>query len=74
MGKKLKELGLRAEDGNPTAQALCQGYCTPTPLKDDPPFLLSLRIEIVMSDRCAHAGEWLLTGWNHALFWADSTK
>ncbi|HKF38352.1 MAG TPA: hypothetical protein VKB35_15755 [Ktedonobacteraceae bacterium] len=34
MGKKLKELGLRAEDGNPTAQALCQGYCTPTPLKD----------------------------------------
>ena len=34
MGKKLKELNLRGEDGNPTAQALCQGYCTPTPLKD----------------------------------------
>jgi len=28
MGKKLKELKLRGEDGNPTAQALCQGYCT----------------------------------------------
>jgi len=39
MGKKLKELSLRAEDGNPTAQALCQSYCTPTPLKDGTPFL-----------------------------------
>jgi len=28
MGKKLKELGLRGGDGNPTAQALGQGYCT----------------------------------------------
>jgi len=74
MGKKLKELKLRGEDGNPTAQALCQGYCIPTPLKDGTPFLLSLRIEIVMSDRCARAGEWRLTGWNHALFSADSTK
>src|SRR5215471_13426045 len=34
MGKKLKELGLRGEDGNPTAQALGQDYCTSTPLKD----------------------------------------
>ena len=39
MGKKLKELKLRGEDGNPTAQALCQGYCTSTPLKDGTPFL-----------------------------------
>src|SRR5258708_10927308 len=39
MGKKLKELGLRTKDGNPTAQALCQSYCTPMPLKDGTPFL-----------------------------------
>jgi hypothetical protein len=40
MGKKLKELSLRGEDGNPTAQALYQGYCTPTPLKDGTPFFM----------------------------------
>ncbi len=40
MGKKLKELKLRGEDGNPTAQALCQGYCTPTRI---PPRRLSAR-------------------------------
>ena len=27
-----------------------------------------------MSDRFAHASEWLRTGWNHALFWADTTR
>src|SRR6266566_5779374 len=46
MGKKLKELGLRAEDGNPTVQALCQGYCTPTPLKDGTPFFLWNRQQV----------------------------
>lgn len=37
MGKKLKELGLRSDDGNPTTLALGNGYCTPTPLKDGTP-------------------------------------
>ena len=46
MGKKLKELKLRGEDGNPTAQALCQGYCTPTPLKDGTPFFLWNRQQV----------------------------
>jgi hypothetical protein len=40
MGKKLKELGLRTEDGNPTEQALTEGYCTSTPLKDGTPFFM----------------------------------
>src|SRR6266568_2169542 len=46
MGKKLKELGLRGEDGNPTAQALVGGYCTPTPLKDGTPFYLWNRQQV----------------------------
>jgi hypothetical protein len=46
MGKKLKELKLRGEDGNPTAQALCQGYCTPTLLKDGTPFFLWNRQQV----------------------------
>jgi len=46
MGKKLKELKLRGEDGNPTAQALCQGYCTPTPLKDGIPFFMWNRQQV----------------------------
>jgi hypothetical protein len=46
MGKKLKELKLRGEDGNPTAQALCQGYCTPTPLKDGTPFFMWNRQQV----------------------------
>jgi hypothetical protein len=40
MGRKLKELGLRGEDGNPTTLALGNGYCTPTPLKDGTPFFM----------------------------------
>ena len=40
MGKKLKELGLRSDDGNPTTLALGNGYCTPTPLKDGTPFFM----------------------------------
>ena len=40
MGKKLKELGLRGADGNPTTLALGNGYRTPTPLKDGTPFFL----------------------------------
>jgi hypothetical protein len=46
MGKKLKELGLRGEDGNPTAQALCHGYCTQTPLKDGTPFYMWNRQQV----------------------------
>ena len=46
MGKRLKELGLRGEDGNPTAQALGQGYCTPTPLKDGTPFYMWNRQQV----------------------------
>ena len=46
MGKKLKELGLRGEDGNPTTQALGQGYCTPTPLKDGTPFYMWNRQQV----------------------------
>lgn len=38
MGKKLKELGLRGENGHPTEQALSEGYCVSTPLKDGTPF------------------------------------
>jgi hypothetical protein len=37
---------LRGDDGNPTAQALCQGYCTPTPLKDGTPFFLWNRQQV----------------------------
>ena len=40
IGKKLKELGLRAEDGKPTEQALADGYCKSTPLKDGTPFFM----------------------------------
>jgi hypothetical protein len=40
MGKKLKELSLRGEDGNPTEQALSEGYCKSTPLKDGTPFFM----------------------------------
>ena len=46
MGKKLKELGLRGEDGNPTVQALVEGYCTLTPLKDGTPFFMWSRQKI----------------------------
>ncbi len=46
MGKKLKELGLRGEDGNPTVQALIEGYCTPTPLKDGTPFFMWNRLQV----------------------------
>ena len=40
MGKKLKELGLRSEDGHPTERALAEGYCTSTPLKDGTSFFM----------------------------------
>lgn len=46
MGKKLKELGLRGEDANPTEQALAGGYCTSTPLKDGTPFFMWNRQKI----------------------------
>ncbi|HKF37584.1 MAG TPA: hypothetical protein VKB35_11855 [Ktedonobacteraceae bacterium] len=37
---------MRGEDGNPTAQAICQGYCTPTPLKDGTPFFMWNRQQV----------------------------
>jgi hypothetical protein len=40
IGKKLKELGLRGEDGHPTDRALAEGYCISTPLKDGTPFFM----------------------------------
>jgi hypothetical protein len=40
MGKKLKELQLKDADGKPTDQALAEGYCTSTPLKDGIPFFM----------------------------------
>lgn len=40
MGKKLKELGLRGEDGYPTEFALSEGCCKSTPLKDGTPFFM----------------------------------
>ena len=36
--------------------------------------MVSLPIEIVKSDRCAHASEWLRVGLHHALFWTDTTR
>ncbi len=53
MGKKLKELKLRGENGNPTEQALSEGYCTSTPLKDGTPFFMwnSQKIEELMRER-----------------------
>jgi hypothetical protein len=53
MSKKLKELRLRGEDGNPTEQALSDGYCTSTPLKYGTPYFMWNRqkIEELMGER-----------------------
>jgi len=41
MGKKLKELGLRSnETGTPTQEAIDNGFCKSTPLKDGTPFFM----------------------------------
>ena len=40
MGKKLKQLGLRNESGQPTDQAIQEGYCKSTPLKDGTAFFM----------------------------------
>ena len=41
MGKKLKELGLRSkETGTPTQEAIENGFCQSTPLKDGTPFFM----------------------------------
>ena len=41
MGKKLKELGLRSnETGTPTQEAIENGFCKSTPLKDGTPFFM----------------------------------
>ena len=44
--QRLKELGLRSDDGNPTTLALGNGYCTPTPLKDGTPFYMWNRQQV----------------------------
>lgn len=38
------------------------------------PSLLSLRLEIVTSERCTRASEWLRTSWNHVRVWADIAR
>lgn len=40
IGKKLKELGLREANGNPSTKALEEGFCRSTPLKDGTSFYL----------------------------------
>ncbi|HAX77341.1 MAG TPA: hypothetical protein DCY88_16280 [Cyanobacteria bacterium UBA11372] len=41
MGKQLKELGLRSkETGTPTQEAIENGFCQSTPLKDGTPFFM----------------------------------
>lgn len=40
MGKKLKELGLRNQEGKPTEKALSEGFAKSTPLKDGTPFYM----------------------------------
>lgn len=40
IGKKMKELGLRNEEGNPTEKALLEGFAQSTPLKDGTPFYI----------------------------------
>ena len=46
MGKKLKDLGLRGEDGTPTTFAIGNGYCTSTPLRDGTPFFMWNRQQV----------------------------
>lgn len=46
MGKKLKELGLRNEEGKPTEKALLEGFAKSTPLKDGTPFYMWHKIKI----------------------------
>ncbi len=40
MGKKLAEIGLKGSDKQPTEQALSEGFCRSTPLKDGTPFFM----------------------------------
>jgi hypothetical protein len=40
VGRKLRELGLRDDEGQPRPEALEAGYCRPTPLRDGTPFFL----------------------------------
>lgn len=40
IGKKLREIGLRTEQKEPTERAKTEGYCRFTPMKDGPPFYL----------------------------------
>jgi hypothetical protein len=40
IGKKLKELGLREANGNPSTKAIEEGFCKATPLKDGTPFFM----------------------------------
>lgn len=40
IGKKLKELGLREANGQPSTKAIEEGFCKATPLKDGTPFFM----------------------------------
>jgi hypothetical protein len=40
IGKKLKELNLRKENGEPTEMAITNGFCRFTPLRDGTPFFM----------------------------------
>jgi len=46
MDKKIKDLGLRDEDGNPTTFAIGNGYCMPTPLRDGTLFYMWNRQQV----------------------------
>ena len=46
IGKKLKELGLRNQEGKPTEKALSEGFAKFTPLKDGTPFYMWHKIKI----------------------------
>jgi hypothetical protein len=40
VGRKLREVGLRDDEGQPRPETLKAGYCRPTPLRDGTPFFL----------------------------------
>jgi hypothetical protein len=40
IGKKLREVGLRTEQKEPSERAKTEGYCRFTPMKDGTPFYL----------------------------------
>lgn len=47
IGKKLKELNLRKENGEPTEMAITNGFCRFTPLRDGTPFFMWNKQKII---------------------------